>query len=274
MKPWVDSLAGCCPLAVNQCTGNFAAMQYRYSSFGLRSGRPELFSWNLRAAFHNMPDNREYLEEDVLTHAREAFSQTVALKVQQLYRYVPRGSNPTLTGQFVEELVRGFVQKWLGHRRLLSGMFYSTEFAKSGRTPLQIDGIVYDPHSGPVILEEGGFVVVHPAFCTNVIEIKTSIASLNDFQERLQRTYHTYMHHTTTPHVMGIVISDADPETKSLRTPHGRDYPAYHYQLAGWCPIFILFAESAGEYRPHVPAIDAMIRCIYANRYRFVNYFS
>src|SRR5438876_28781 len=157
-----------------------------------------------------MDDNREYLDEDVLRQAREAFAETVALKVQQLYRYVPRASNSALTGHFVEELVRAFVQKWLGNRRLLCGTFYSVEFANSARTPLQIDGIVYNPERGPVVLEEGGFVVVHPAFCTNVIEIKTSIGALAKFEERLMRTYTTYIHHTTTPHVMGIVIADSD----------------------------------------------------------------
>jgi hypothetical protein len=222
----------------------------------------------------SMSDNREYLAEDVLIHTREAFAETVALKVQQLYRYVPRGSNPDLTGHFVEELVRGFVQKWLGHRRLLSGTFHSTEFAAAQDTPLQIDGIVHDPHCGPVILEEGGFVVVHPAFCTNVIEIKTSIGSLADFQQRLQRVYRTYMHHVTTPHVMGIVIADSDPGRKSLTTPYGSEYPAYHHHLAGWCPIFILFNEKDGEYRPHYPAIDAMIRCIYAHQHSYVKYLS
>jgi hypothetical protein len=221
-----------------------------------------------------MSDNREYLAEDVLTHVREAFAETVALKVQQLYRYVPRGSNSALTGHFIEELVRGFVQQWLGHRRLLSGTLYSSEFATSQRTPLQIDGIVHDPHKGPVILEEGGFVVVHPAFCTNVIEIKTSVGSVTSFQERLREIYALYMHHTTTPHIMGIVIADSDAERHSIIAGRSPEYPAYHYHLAGWCPIFILFTEDNGEYRPHFPAIDAMIRCIYSNSHTFVNYLS
>jgi len=221
-----------------------------------------------------MSDNREYLEEDVLTHVREAFAETVILKVQQLYRYVPRGSNSALTGHFIEELVRGFVQEWLGHRRLLSGTFYSHEFETSHRNPLQIDGIVHDPHKGPVILEEGGFVVVHPAFCTNVIEIKTSIGSVTTFQDRLRDIYHLYMHHTTTPHIMGIVIADSDPERHSIVGEQTANHHAYNYHFAGWCPIFILFSEHNGEYRPYFPAIDAMIRCIYTNCHSFRSYLS
>jgi len=219
-----------------------------------------------------MSDNREYDDEDVLKHAREAFAETVRLKVQQLYRYIPKGTNTALTGHYVEELVRGFVQKWLGHKRLVSGAFYSSEAEKAGTAPLQIDGIVYDPHKGPLILEEGGFVVVHPAFCTNVIEIKTSIENVNEFEERLLKVYGTYMHHLTTPHVMGIVIYDAEAVGASRKAPRSEEKPAYTYFLAGWCPIFILFTLKDGEYIPHDEAIDAMIRCIYSNQYSSRNY--
>lgn len=221
-----------------------------------------------------MSKNREYLAEDVLKHAREAFAQTIALKVEQLYRYVPRGSNTELTGDFVEELVRGFIQKWLGNRRLLSGTFYSTEFEKLQVGPRQVDGIVYDPQKGPVILEEGGFVVVHPAFCTSVIEIKTSVPSVMEFQKRLRQIYDTYMHHGTTSQVMGIVIADADPITKSRVSPGETQFSAYDYYRAGWCPVFILFCENHGKYEPHFQAIDAMIHSIYRNQHSFINYMS
>jgi hypothetical protein len=221
-----------------------------------------------------MKTSREYGAEDVLKHAREAFAQTIRLKVEQLYRYVPRGSNTELTGDFVEELVRGFIQKWLGHRRLLSGTFYSTEFEESHATPLQVDGIVHDPQIGPVILEEGGFVVVHPAFCTSVIEIKTSVNSVPDFQTRLRQIYDTYMHHRTTCHVMGVVIADADAVTKSRVSQGGREFLAYEYYRGGWCPVFILFSENDGKYEPHFKAIDAMIRGIHRNQLPGINYMS
>ena len=52
---------------------------------------------------------------------------------------------------------------------------------------MQIDGIVYDPTKGPLILSEGDFALVHPAFCSGVVEIKTTIASIKAFEERLFR---------------------------------------------------------------------------------------
>ena len=219
-------------------------------------------------------NNREYLAEDVLKHAREAFAETVSLKVQQLYRYVPKGSNSALTGHFVEEVVKGFVQSWLGERRLVSGTFCSNESVSLNIKPMQIDGIVYDPRKGPLVLDEGGFAVVHPAFCTSAFEFKTSIRTVSEFQDRLRSIYTNYMHHGTTCQVMGIVISDKDAVGKSVVSRPSGDIPAYHHFNAGWCPIFILFTEKDGEYEPHFDAIDAMIRSVYRNQYSGVNYIS
>ena len=48
-------------------------------------------------------------DQDVLKRVRAAFADTVTMKLRQLYVVVPQGSNPALTGAFVEELVRGFI---------------------------------------------------------------------------------------------------------------------------------------------------------------------
>lgn len=218
--------------------------------------------------------NRDYRQEDVLQHAREAFAETVLLKVQQLRRYVPKGSNPDLTGAYIEEVVRSFVRDWIGHRLLLHGTFHSKEFADSGEKPLQIDGIVYDPTSGPLVLRGGDFAVVHPAFCTSVIEIKTSYqGKMTAFEHRLQEIYAKYMHHVTKPQVMGIVIADKDPDKASqIQWNEETTFYGYNYKIANWCPIFILFKEENDEYEPFYPAIDAMIRAIYTNQFSAGNY--
>lgn len=52
-------------------------------------------------------------EQDVLRAAVQAFSETVKLKLQQFYRVIPKGSNPAVTGEFVEAVVRAFVRKWI-----------------------------------------------------------------------------------------------------------------------------------------------------------------
>src|SRR5690349_21769946 len=106
----------------------------------------------------------DYRDEDVLKHARDAFIDTVTIKLGHLRKYIKKGTNPALTGAFIEEVVRDFVKHLIGHRQLVHGTFYSTEFEKSGATPLQIDGIIYDPTLGPTILRQGDFAVVHPVF--------------------------------------------------------------------------------------------------------------
>lgn len=207
----------------------------------------------------------DYRNENVIESACESFEETIALKVSQLRRYVKKGLNSALTGQYIEELVRGFVANWIGHRQLLSGTFWSREFDESGEKPLQIDGIVYDPASGPPILREGGFVVAHPVFCTSVIEIKTThVGKMSELEKRLALISSRYMHHLTASHVMGIVIADPDPAKTSTREDaKGNPSYLYNYSTVGWCPIFILFKETDSEYEPYRPAIDAMIRAIY-----------
>ena len=111
-----------------------------------------------------MRDNRQYDDEDVFRDARRVFIETIEIKMKHLRRYVPKGLNPTLTGNYVESVVRQFVRKWIGHRRLCSGTFCSKESQERGKAPMQIDGIVYDSHIGPLVLDEDDFIIVHPAF--------------------------------------------------------------------------------------------------------------
>ena len=62
--------------------------------------------------------------EDYLRAAKEAFCGTIALKLQQLRRVVPKGRNSEVTGDFVEALVRGFVKDWISPCLLMSGTMY------------------------------------------------------------------------------------------------------------------------------------------------------
>jgi hypothetical protein len=212
-----------------------------------------------------MKHDEMYDEEDVLFHAKQSFSDVVALKLKHLRSYVPKNSNPALTGDFIEELVRTYIQAALGHRLLLNGTFYSSEFEESGQKPLQVDGIIYDPTQGPAIIREGNFVVVHPVFCTGVIEIKTSYSeNLENLQKRLEILYHLYMHHLKRSQVMAVIIADPNPQAKSQMKIRDRQFPAYA-AFDDWSPIFVLFQEKDGEYSPYEHAIDALIRNIYIN---------
>ena len=219
---------------------------------------------------------------DTLKAVREAFWETIDLKLRQLYRVVPKGSNPALTGGFVEELVRAFLREWVSPCLLLHGTLYphdtNASLPPESRGPKQIDGIVYDPRQGPAILREGSFLVSHPAFCRGVLEIRTSQENILDFERRLQLLYEQYLAKSqpfgSSPylrhqHVMGVVIHDTDPETRSWPAWLHGEAPIHHYALVGHCPIFILLKKDGEDYFPFEPGIDALIKAIFHSEWQY-----
>jgi len=216
-------------------------------------------------------------DADVLLSVRAAFAETIGLKLQQLYRVVPKGTNPSLTGRFVEELVRGFIRDWISPCLLCDGTLYPHDASPSlpleEQTPKQVDGIVYDPRLGPAIIREGAFLAVHPAFCRGIIEIKTSCDDMRAFEARLQGHFEQYLAPSTCSpfpshhDVMGVVIHDPDPRGHS--TPEWfSEVPLYHYRVCGHCPVFILFKKAGEDYEPYEPAIDAMIRAVFRSEWQ------
>jgi hypothetical protein len=214
---------------------------------------------------------------DFLAAAKRAFSETISLKMQQLYDVVPKNQNAALTGAFVEELVRGFVRQWIAPCLLMHGTLHphdaSTLVPPHEWSPKQIDGIVFDPRRGPSIIREGDFLVVHPIFCRGIVEIKTSCPDLMGFENRLQGLYWQYLapydsfarHHDL---VMGIVIQDQDPERHSFPSElHGQ--PIHAWGRGSHCPVFILFREAQGDYTPYEPGIEALIRAVFTRGWQY-----
>lgn len=214
--------------------------------------------------------------ERVLNDAVNAFAETVNLKVRQLRRFVPKVkelTNPALTGGFIEEVVRGFVADWIGHRQLMTGTLYSERDAS--QKPMQIDGIVYDPTKGPTVLREGNFGVVHPAFCDGIIEIKMTFKNYTDPKEfpglskleaKLNQMHERYLSHLPSCHVMGIVIADDDPasiEMSDYSDANKNPVPFNAIDTVPLKPIFILFKHNNGEFEPRLKDIENMMRAIY-----------
>jgi hypothetical protein len=215
---------------------------------------------------------------NLLKDAVETFADTIKLKVEQLRRFVPKEkalTNTDLTGRYIEELVRGFIRRWIRDQHLLHGTLYSGNANSTNDKPLQLDGIIYDPSSGPLILQEGDFVIVHPAFCSAVIEIKMTYSNgMKTFEKRLRKIWSRYFHDVPSYHVMEVVIADKNPEVASRRALSDGKFDYYHkYFSGGLCPIFVLFKElENGQYEPFYPAIDAMIRAIYRNTKIYTNW--
>jgi hypothetical protein len=208
--------------------------------------------------------------DDRYVAARNAFHQTIDLKLRQFYTYVPKGSNADLTGKYVEELVRGFISDWISPCQLLSGTLYPHEFNPDfdqPPNPKQIDGIVFDPRKGPPVIREGGFVVTHPAFCHGIIEIKTSEKDLRHFENRLQCLHRQYFvrggQWRRLCEMMGIVIHDPDPEGHSRPDWLAPTGTVLH-GIGGHCPVFILFKKTDDSFDPFEPAIDALIEAVFA----------
>ena len=196
----------------------------------------------------------------------EAFSDLVRLKIEHLRRFLPRSINSDVTGYIIEEIVRSFISAWIEPCRIYSGTFHNSETASGSIPQLQVDGIIYDPRAGLVILEEGNAAIVNPIYCPGVIEIKTILgSSLEVFEDRLMDIYKYYFKHTDTPHVSGVIIGHNNPESAMLKTRKGSS--KCEEVVSGLCPIFILFKEQDGEYTPYYPGISSLIDNIY-NHFR------
>ena len=124
-----------------------------------------------------------------------------------------------------------------GFRVLATQQAWGDAWLRANQKPLQIDGIIYDPTRGPAIIREGDFIVVHPAFCAGVVEIKTSIPSVQNFLERLWEVHGKYLSHLSTTHTMGVVIADKDPEKASeIKANDGTILLAYNHFTVPLCP--------------------------------------
>ena len=206
-----------------------------------------------------------------LEGAIEAFCLTIETKLNVFHSVVGKGTNSLLAGDFIEELVRGFVCDWIYPCLLFRGTFWPFDVNPGFPEPSapQIDGIVFDPRQGPPIIMEGDFVVAHPEFCPGVIEIKKSESNLTSLEQRLEGIHVQYykrhnMVRQGKSSVMGIVIHDKNPEGHSKP-----EWLKNESECAG--PIFILFTEVdlGSRYEPYKPAVESMIRTIFRKGWAF-----
>jgi hypothetical protein len=253
-------LSGLCPAGWYGATADGSAVRIRLAS-GERSLREE---------------DRAVVLDDRYEGAREAFWQTIELKLRQFYHFVPKGSNPPLTGMFIEELVRGFIREWISPCQLLHGTLWPHNFNPQleAPTPKQIDGIVFDPRKGPSIIREGGFLVVAPQFCCGLIEIKASESDLRGFQDRLKGHHAQYFirggWHQLLQAVIGVVIHDPEPERHSRPDWLSPKESLHEVGRGGHCPIYILFKKNPDDsFEPFRPAIDALIDAIFSQAWSF-----
>ena len=86
---------------------------------------------------------------------------------------------------FLEAQVRSLVEERLGPKRLVSGIFSVPGAGVGTGVSGFIEGAVYEPGRGRPMVERGGFCVVNPASCVGYILIKSSVANIAKFENRL-----------------------------------------------------------------------------------------
>jgi hypothetical protein len=190
--------------------------------------------------------------------ARE-LAEEMASRVREFEGFVPSGSDPNLASVFLEAQVRSLVEERLRPKRLVSGIFSVPGASVPTGVPRFIEGAVYDPGRGRPMLERGGFWVLNPSSCVGCILIKPSLSNIAKFENRLRGVAMGYFRGGPPGMVMAIVASDATPVKKSDICTRGRRFPAHQFTHPKWCPIFILFARERGVFKPHFPAIEAMV---------------
>jgi hypothetical protein len=142
---------------------------------------------------------------------------------------------------------------------VVSGIFSVPGASVPAGVPLFVEGAVYDPGHRRPMLERGGFSVVNPASCVGCILIKASVPNIAKFENRLREIAMSYFSGRPPGVVMGIVASDATPGKKSDICTREKRFPAHQFTHPKWCPIFILFSRQGGVFRPHYPAIEALV---------------
>jgi hypothetical protein len=196
----------------------------------------------------------------------EEFAQAALTRIAALSQFFPPEAMPQTVACFLEQAVAALLQQRFGRKHFLSGIVYSeTKKADSKSNCHLLDGIVYDPDKGSVTLRNGRLAILNPEVCAGVISIKASTSNLGKFGIRLGEIRKAHFQGRRGACVMGVVIADSQPERTSRVCKEGRQFNAYDFTHPKWCPVFVLFSHRDGQYRPHVPAIEALLANIHKN---------
>ena len=206
-----------------------------------------------------LPSNRTVVADAHTQLAAKRFAADVASRLAQFYRLIPPTSNPNLATRFLEAQVRSLLAERLAPMRLFPGTLSAPDVNVSESGPPFTEDLVYSPQPGPLLFESGHFSIVNPLACAGVIQIRASVANTAKFQARLREIAFTYFSGRHPRCVMGVIVSDSAPEKKSVVRRNGRKFPAYDFTNSKWCPICILFSRRDGLFRPHFPAIEALL---------------
>lgn len=166
-------------------------------------------------------------------------AQEIILKKYEIIKGLT--DNTEVKGNYIENIIRCMIESWVKPYVISNGVIVLDQ-----QLDYQIDGIIWERHRAPALVEEGNFVAVLPDSLKAVTEIKSSCnkSQIEELQSKLRsirKKIVDYFGVDIVPHspvVCGIVIRSQGKISDELINKYSTD---------PYAPIFILFKEKNGE---------------------------
>ena len=198
--------------------------------------------------------------KEALKTAARTFAALVKANLKVFRGLCSGRENTEVTGDFIEELLREYINSWLSPMGIYPGSLCRPNSDKM----MQIDGLIWQPSFGPPLLKQSNFLLLHPIVARAVVEIKTSVKSIKKLHDRLVEIWTAFLSDTRQERrdALGIILWHDSPETAAEPKWHRVDghLTELHTRALDAHPIFILFRRTGDyEYEPFMPAIEAML---------------
>lgn len=169
-------------------------------------------------------------------------AQEIILKKYEIIKGLT--NNTEVKGNYIESIIRSMIESWVKPYVVSNGVI-----VLDPELDYQIDGIIWERHRAPALVEEGNFVAVLPDSVRVITEIKStaSRSQLEKLQKRLQEIKDKLIKYVIieippySPTVCGIVIRTSEEIKEELINKYSTDTCA---------PVFVLFREKNGEFEP------------------------
>ena len=94
--------------------------------------------------------------QEARSTAARTFAALVAAKVQVFRELCSGRENTEVTGEFIEQLLREYIDSWLSPMGIYPGSLWCSSASKM----MQIDGLIWQPSFGPPLLKQDNLLLV------------------------------------------------------------------------------------------------------------------
>lgn len=200
------------------------------------------------------------LKEEKVDKGKEAAVMETWGKIQKMilikYEIIKElTDNSDVKGKYIESIIRSMIKNWVKPYEMSNGLIVLKGLDD------QIDGIIWERHRAPAIVEEGEFVAVLPDAVRAVIEIKSTgnkfqIKNLQTKLKRIKESVSGYTGISVEPYSLitcGIVIW-SEIDTDEMIDDYSNDEDV---------PIFILCRRKDREFYINEGILWKIIKFIY-----------